>query len=58
MQPELASLLERRLEGVTDPEERLVMEVRRGRILLEVGDTEGARAAFEAMCEYVAERTG
>ncbi len=48
MQPELASLLERRLEGVSDPEERLVMEVRRGRILLEVGDTDGARAAFEA----------
>jgi tetratricopeptide (TPR) repeat protein len=48
MQPELANLLERRLEGVSDPEERLVMEVRRGRILLEVGDVDGARAAFEA----------
>jgi tetratricopeptide (TPR) repeat protein len=48
MQPELASLLERRLEGISDPEERLVMEVRRGRILLEVGDVDGARAAFEA----------
>jgi tetratricopeptide (TPR) repeat protein len=48
MQPELASLLERRIEGITDPEERLAMEVRRGRILLEVGDVEGARAAFEA----------
>jgi cellulose synthase operon protein C len=48
MQSELASLLERRIEGVTDPEERLAMEVRRGRILLEVGDTGGARAAFEA----------
>jgi tetratricopeptide (TPR) repeat protein len=48
MQPELASLLERRIEGITDPEERLAMEVRRGRILLDVGDVEGARTAFEA----------
>jgi tetratricopeptide (TPR) repeat protein len=48
MQPELASLLERRVEGITDPAERLEMEVRRGRVLLEVGDTEGARTAFEA----------
>ena len=48
MQPELASLLERRIEGITDPAERLAMEVRRGRILLEVGDTEGARRAFES----------
>jgi tetratricopeptide (TPR) repeat protein len=48
MQPELAALLERRLEGVTDAEERLVLEVRRGQILLEVGDPAGARSAFEA----------
>jgi len=48
MQPELASLLERRLDAVTDPQERLAMEVQRGRILLEVGDAEGARRAFEA----------
>ncbi len=48
MQPELANLLERRLEKVTDPEERLAMEVRRGRILLEVGDVDGARSAFES----------
>ena len=48
MQPELAGLLERRIEGISDPDERLAMEVRRGRILLEVGDTEGARAAFES----------
>jgi tetratricopeptide (TPR) repeat protein len=48
MQPELASLLERRIEGITDPEERLAMEVRRGRILLDVGDAEGARTAFES----------
>ena len=48
MQSELASLLERRIGGITDPAERLNMEVRRGRILLDVGDTSGARAAFEA----------
>ena len=48
MQPELAGLLERRLDGLTDLDERLAMEVRRGRILLEVGDPEGARAAFES----------
>jgi predicted Zn-dependent protease len=48
MQPELANLLERRIEGITDPAERLAMEVQRGRILLEVGDTDGARTAFEA----------
>jgi tetratricopeptide (TPR) repeat protein len=48
MQPEMASLLERRIAGITDPAERLAMEVRRGRVLLEVGDTEGARRAFES----------
>jgi tetratricopeptide (TPR) repeat protein len=48
MQPELAALLERRIAGITDPAERLAMEVRRGRVLLEVGDAEGARRAFES----------
>ncbi|MGD0530302.1 MAG: tetratricopeptide repeat protein, partial [Polyangiaceae bacterium] len=48
MLPELAGLLERRIEGITDADERLAMEVRRGRILLDVGDVEGARSAFEA----------
>ncbi len=48
MQPELAGLLERRLEGITDPVARLAMEVRRGRLLLEVGDREAARQAFES----------
>jgi tetratricopeptide (TPR) repeat protein len=48
MQAELASLLERRIEGITDPGERLAMEVRRGRALLEVGDVEGAKRAFES----------
>jgi tetratricopeptide (TPR) repeat protein len=48
MQAELAALLERRVAGISDPAERLAMEVRRGRALLEVGDVEGARRAFEA----------
>ena len=48
MQPELASLLERRIERVTDPQERLEIELRRGRVLLEVGDVPGARAAFQS----------
>jgi len=48
MQPELAGLLERRLAGITDPAARLAMEVRRGRLLLEVGDRETARQALES----------
>ncbi|MGO9833935.1 MAG: tetratricopeptide repeat protein [Polyangiaceae bacterium] len=48
MQPELAGLLQRRLDGITDPAARLAMEIRRGRLLLEVGDREAARQAFES----------
>jgi tetratricopeptide (TPR) repeat protein len=48
-QAELASLLERRLEKVTDPEERTSMEIERGRVLLEVGDPVGARTAFQTV---------
>jgi tetratricopeptide repeat protein len=44
---ELASVLERRIGGITDADERLAMEVKRGKVLLEAGDPEGARAAFE-----------
>jgi predicted Zn-dependent protease len=58
MQPELAGLLERRIEGITDSEERLAMEVRRGRILLEVGDTDGARHAFQAALSQRPDDTG
>jgi Tfp pilus assembly protein PilF len=47
MQSELAQQLARRVERVTDPDQRLAIEVRRGRILVEVGDTAGARRAFE-----------
>jgi tetratricopeptide (TPR) repeat protein len=48
MQTELAQLLERRMDCVTDPEERLAIEVRRGRVLFEAGDIAGARAAYES----------
>jgi tetratricopeptide (TPR) repeat protein len=48
MQNELAELLERRIEQVNDPEERLAIEVRRGRVLLDVGEIAGARRAFQA----------
>jgi tetratricopeptide (TPR) repeat protein len=45
---ELASLLERRIATITDAEERMTMEVERGRALSEVGDYGGARRALEA----------
>ncbi len=48
MQPELADLLERRIGCVTDPDERLAIEIRRGRVLFEVGDIAGARGAFQS----------
>jgi tetratricopeptide (TPR) repeat protein len=48
MQGELAQLLERRMDCVTDPDERLAIEVRRGRVLFEAGDVEGAREAYES----------
>ncbi|HEX3771425.1 MAG TPA: tetratricopeptide repeat protein, partial [Polyangiaceae bacterium] len=48
MQPELAELLERRMESVTDPDERLAIEVQRGRVLFEAGDVAGARDSYES----------
>jgi tetratricopeptide (TPR) repeat protein len=48
---ELASLLERRLEAVTDPAERIEMEVLRGRALADVGDTAAAKRALSAALE-------
>ncbi|MET0791664.1 MAG: hypothetical protein ABW061_09110, partial [Polyangiaceae bacterium] len=44
----LAELLERRLERTTDPEERIAIEVTRGRALAEVGDRDAAKAALAA----------
>jgi tetratricopeptide (TPR) repeat protein len=45
---ELAALLERRLEAVTDPAERVEMEVLRGRALADVGDAAAAKQALAA----------
>ena len=44
----LAELLERRLESTTDPEERVALEVTRGRALAEVGEHQAAKAALAA----------
>ena len=44
----LAELLTRRLEHTTDPEERIAIEVTRGRALAEVGEPAAARAALTA----------
>jgi len=44
----LAELLERRLERTSDPEERIAIEVTRGRALAEVGEREAAKAALAA----------
>ncbi|HEY2406121.1 MAG TPA: hypothetical protein VGI10_08965 [Polyangiaceae bacterium] len=44
----LAELLERRLEHTSDPEERIAIEVARGRALAEVGDKEAAKRALTA----------
>ncbi len=44
----LAELLARRLERTSDPEERIAIEVARGRALAEVGEPAAARAALAA----------
>jgi len=44
----LAELLERRLELTDDPEERVALEVTRGRALAEVGDRAAAKEALAA----------
>src|SRR5581483_4794669 len=45
---ELASLLEKRIAVVTDPDERVGLEVERGKALGDGGDLDAARQAFEA----------
>src|SRR5262249_54929525 len=45
---ELAALLKRRLDAVTDPQERVEMEVLRGRALADVGDAAAAKLALAA----------
>ena len=48
---ELAALLKRRLDAVTDPAERVEMEVLRGRALADVGDAPAAKRALAAALE-------
>jgi tetratricopeptide (TPR) repeat protein len=48
---ELADLLKRRLDAVTDPAERVEMEVLRGRALADVGDASSAKRALAAALE-------
>jgi tetratricopeptide (TPR) repeat protein len=45
---ELALLLERRLDVIEDPAERVEMQVLRGKVLSEVGETQGAKDALAA----------
>ncbi|MCC6217192.1 MAG: hypothetical protein IT376_20200 [Polyangiaceae bacterium] len=47
----LAELLERRLERVEDPAERVALEVTRGRALYEIGDAAAAKHALAAALE-------
>ena len=48
---ELAALLKRRLDSVSDPAERVEMEVLRGRALADVGDASAAKHALAAALE-------
>jgi tetratricopeptide (TPR) repeat protein len=48
---ELAALLKRRLDAVADPQERVEMEVLRGRALADVGDAVAAKLALAAALE-------
>ncbi len=48
---QLALLLERRLEATTDPQERVEIEVLRGKVLAEVGEIGGAKRALAAALE-------
>lgn len=45
---ELAALLKRRLDAVTDPGERVEMEVLRGRALADIGEAHAAKGALAA----------
>ncbi len=45
---ELAALLAKRIAVVSSPEEKVELEVERGRALMDVGDPDGARAALKS----------
>lgn len=54
----LAKVLERRLAQTTDPEERVALEVTRGRALAEVGEREAAKQALASALDESPEHTG
>ena len=54
---DLAALLERRIELATDPDERVTLEVERGRALLAAGEHADARAAVAAALEMRPDHT-
>jgi len=57
-QTELASLLERRAATVQSPEERIALDVERGRVLAEVGDPAAAKLALQAALEAAPDHVG
>jgi tetratricopeptide (TPR) repeat protein len=54
----LASLLERRIELAADTEERVALEVQRGKLLSGVGDTAAAKAALTAALDANPDHAG
>jgi cellulose synthase operon protein C len=56
--PALASLLERRIELATDPEERIALEVQRGKLLAGVGENQAARSALSAALDANPDHAG
>ena len=56
--PALAALLERRIGLATDPEERVALEVQRGRLLAGVGETQAARSALSAALDANPDHAG
>jgi cellulose synthase operon protein C len=54
----LAALLERRLELAVDTEERVALEVQRGKLLSGVGDTAAAKAALTAALDANPDHAG
>jgi tetratricopeptide (TPR) repeat protein len=55
---ELAELFERRSKGATDENERLGLEVERGRLLSDIGEPKRARAALQAALDIQPDHGG
>ncbi|HMJ12236.1 MAG TPA: tetratricopeptide repeat protein [Polyangiaceae bacterium] len=56
--PRLAALLEKRLQNTTDPEQRIAIEVTRGRALAEIGDNDAAKQALRAALDANPDHAG